>query len=191
MTMTYDDFIATINSLTVRTDAPIPTFISLAEDSLRTVTKHYLAEKTVTLSVVDNTAELPSDFIELRSITGSHGYVYKPVNPAQATLYADEVGYYHSGNTLVFVGNYVESEVTILYWSAFEGLSPTQSNWLFDRFPTVYVAAVMKEFYRWEKDAEGVAIEQATLQELLGRVAEHDRRGRKTGNLYMGFGTWL
>jgi hypothetical protein len=185
--MTYDELIETINSYTIRDDAPIQGFIKRAETSLRTIVKHYLAEKTVVLSIVDNRAELPSDFREIRTITGTK--TYKPIAPMNATINDDEVGYYREGNSLVFIG-VIDSDVGLLYASAFEDLTALQTNWLFDRFPNVYLSAILKEFYRWTKDPEGVQIEQAALNEALSIVAEDDRRGRVTGTIIIGASTW-
>ena len=53
--MTYDELIETINSYTIRDDYPIAEFIRRAESYLRTVAKHYLAEKVVALPVTGNT----------------------------------------------------------------------------------------------------------------------------------------
>lgn len=51
--------------------------------------KHYLSEKTVTLTIADGIASLPDDFREMRLITGSK--TYKPVSPMSAVLACDEV----------------------------------------------------------------------------------------------------
>jgi hypothetical protein len=184
--MTYDELLSTIQSYTIRDDAPIEGFIKRAETYLRTIVRHYLSEQVVSLPVVDKVAALPDDFREMRAITGTK--TYKPVSPTNARLNCNEVGYYHSGNTLVFVGEPDET-VELLYAAAFGDLSADSTNWLFSRFSGVYVAAILKEFYRWEKDAEGVAIEDAALKEALSIVAEDDRRGRQTP-IVMDVTTW-
>ncbi|MGQ3209539.1 phage adaptor protein [Shinella sp.] len=186
--MTYDEFISHINALCIRDDAPIVTFIRRAEAYLRPLVKHYLAEKSVTLTVTDGTTTLPADFIEIRSITGT--LTYKPVSPTSATLLEGQVGYFRVADDLVFVGE-PDSTVDVVYHSAFPDLTETQSNWLFDRHVGVYLASVMKAFYQFEKDPEGVQIENQALQEALGVVAEDDRRGRVGGVIIMDTGTWL
>ena len=185
--MTYDAFLTHILSLCVRDDAPIETFIRRSESYLRTVTKHYLSEQTVTLPVVDGAIELPADFIETRTITGTK--TYKPVSPANAQLTSDEVGYFRAGSNLVLVGD-ADAEVALLYWASFPDLTATTDNWLVTNFPNVYIAAVMKGFYQWTKDPEGVQIEQAALNEALSVVQEHDRRGRNTGTIIVGGSSW-
>ncbi|AYD00918.1 hypothetical protein [Neorhizobium sp. NCHU2750] len=187
--MTYDEFLSTIESYTIRSinDMPFDGFVRRAESYLRTVTKHYLAETTVVLPIVAGAIDLPADFIEIRSITGAKRY--KPVAVQAAVLCENEVGYYRSGNRLVFVGEPDET-IELLYWAAFADLTEDQSNWLFDRFPNVYISAVLKEFHRWQTDPEGVQIESAALQEALSIVAEDDRRGRQTGPIIMGGNSW-
>lgn len=186
--MTYDEFLSNLVALQIRTDAPNETFIRRAEAYLRPLIKHYLSEKQVTLPVVDGTVSLPADFIEVRQITGTNK-IYKPVSPVSATLHDGEVGYFRVADDIVFAGE-PEASIVLLYHSAFPDLTALQTNWLFDRHVGVYIAAVMKAFYQWEKDAEGVQIENQALQEALGVVAEDDRRGRQTGSIIMGGGTW-
>lgn len=186
--MTYDELLSTITSYTIRDDAPIESFIRRAETYLRTVTKHYLAEKSVVLPVVSGTVLLPLDFIEIRVITGKK--LYKPVAVQAATLFDGEIGYYREGNKLVLVGDKPDTTVSVLYWAAFPDLTSSQTNWLFDRHPGVYVSAILKEFHRWQTNAEGVQIEKQALQEALAVVAEDDRRGRQTGPIIMGAATW-
>lgn len=185
--MTYDELIETVKSYTIRDDAPITGFIRRAETYLRTIAKHYLAEQAVTLPVASNRAELPSDFREIRTITGTK--IYKPIAPMNASLCPDEVGYYRENDSLVFVGE-PDAEIGLLYAAAFPDLTETQSNWLFDRFPNVYLAAILKEFHRWQTNPEGVSIEQGALQEALGIVQEDDRRGRTSGTIIIGDQTW-
>jgi hypothetical protein len=185
--MNYDQILQTISDYTIRDDAPIEGFIKRAETTLRTIVKHYLAEKTVTLTVIDNRAELPSDCREIRTINGTK--TFKPIAPMNAIINEDEVGYYREGNSLVFVG-VIDSDVGLLYASAFEDLTALQTNWLFDRFPNVYVSAILKEFHRWQVNPEGVQIEGQSLQEALSIVAEDDRRGRQTGTIIVGGSTW-
>ena len=185
--MTYDEFLATIKEYTIRDDAPISGFIRRSETFLRTIIRHYLSEKTVTLSVVDSTAELPSDFIEIRAISGA-AKTFKRVSPTNAKLTSDQVGYFRVGDSLIFVGG-EDMQIELIYSASFPDLSATQTNWLFDRFPNVYISAVLKEFHRWQQSAEGVQIESAALQEALAIVAEDDRRGRSSP-IIMGDTSW-
>ncbi|MCM2433215.1 phage adaptor protein [Agrobacterium rosae] len=186
--MTYQEFLALIKSYTIRDDAPITSFILRAESHLRPIVRHYLAEKTIVLSIIDGFADLPADFIEIRAINGTASR-YKPISINSATLTSDEVGYYRIGSTLIFAGK-VEATVKLTYYSAFTPLTETNQNWLFENFQNVYISAVLREFYRWEKDAEGVASEQGALNEALSVLAEDDRRGRMTGSITIGGPTW-
>ncbi len=186
--MTYQEFLALIKSYTIRDDAPINSFILRAESHLRPIVRHYRSEKTIVLSITDDLADLPADFIEIRAITGITKR-YKPVSINSATLTSDEVGYYRIAGKLIFAGQ-AEDTVKLTYYSAFTPLTETSSNWLFDNFQNVYISAVLREFYRWEKDAEGIASEQGALTEALSVLAEDDRRGRMTGSITIGGPTW-
>lgn len=191
--MTYDELLETITSYTIRDDIPVTTMIRLAEATLRPIAKHYLSEKTETLFLVDSVAELPSDFLEMRAITGESGQTYKPIAPANSNVFDGQVGYYRVGQSLTFVpsaSGEVDDQVSIAYWTSFPALTDIQSNWLFDRFPNIYLRAVLKESFRWLKDPEGVAIEDAALKEELSILAEDDRRGRQTGPIIWESRTW-
>ncbi|GCA50634.1 hypothetical protein KGO5_03081 [Sinorhizobium sp. KGO-5] len=191
--MTYDELLETITSYTIRDDIPVTTMIRLAEATLRPIAKHYLSEKTETLFVVDSVAELPSDFLEMRAITGESGQTYKPIAPANSDIFDGQVGYYRVGQSLTFVpsaSGEVDDQVSIAYWTSFPALTDIRSNWLFDRFPNIYLRAVLKESFRWLKDPEGVAIEDAALKEELSILAEDDRRGRHTGPIIWESRTW-
>ncbi|WP_455918662.1 phage adaptor protein [Ensifer canadensis] len=191
--MTYDELIDNVLSYTVRDDVPVSTMIRIAEASLRPITKHYLSEKVVTLPVVDGFAELPSDFLEMRAITGTSGITYKPISPTNADVREGEVGYYRVGDEVSFVAaatGQLEAEVQLAYWYSFPALSSTQSNWLFARYPSVYLRAVLRESYRWLKDPESAAIEDAALKEELGILGEDNRRGLQTGTIYWREPTW-
>lgn len=191
--MTYDELVSTVLSYTIREDIPVAQIIRVAEANLRPVVKHYLAEKTAVLTLTDEIAELPDDFAEMRAITGASGSVYKPVSATIANVQEGEIGYYRIGDDLSFVPSSVgtvDPEVTLTYWSVFPALTALQSNWLFDRFPNIYFRAVLKESYRWLKDAEGVSFEDAALKEELAGLFEDDRRGRQTGTIYWGPTSW-
>ncbi|MGH0331026.1 phage adaptor protein [Sinorhizobium meliloti] len=191
--MTYDELLETITSYTIDDSVPVTTMIRVAEAALRPIAKHYLSEKTETLFVVDSVAELPSDFLEMRAITGESGQTYKPIAPANSDVFDGQVGYYRVGQSLTFVpsaSGEIDDQVSIAYWTSFPALTDIQSNWLFDRFPNIYLRAVLKETYRWQKDAAGVAIEDAALKEELSILAEDDRRGRQTGPIIWESRTW-
>lgn len=182
--MTYDELLDTVTSYTIRDDLPVTTFIKLAEATLRPIAKHYLAEKIATLTVADDMADLPDDFLEIRAITAESRQTYKPVSPANANLFERQIGYYRAGDVLSFIPHAdtaVDDEVSLLYAASFPALTADQSNWLFERFPAVYLRAILKEANRYLKDAEGIAIEDTALKEELSILAEDDRRGRQTG----------
>lgn len=182
--MTYDEFISLIKSYTIRDDAPIDGFIVRAESSLRPLARHYLSEKAAVLTPVGNAVSLPADFLEFRQLTGDT-QLYRPITPVMAETVEGQCGYYRQGNQIVFVGT-PDATVTLLYQASFSGISSSSSNWLFDRFPQVYVASVLKEFHRWTQNPEGMQLENQALQEALATVAADDQRGRVLGTLTIG-----
>jgi hypothetical protein len=191
--MNYTEFTNAVTSFTVRDDLPITTLIQLAEASLRPIVRHYLAEKTVTLNLVDDIAELPSDFLEMRALTGASGFTYKPISPASAEIQFGQIGYYRIGDSLSFVpaaDGQTEAQVTLAYHSSFAPLTDLQTNFLFSRFENIYLRAVLREAYRWLQDAQGVAIQDAALKEELSFLAEDNRRGTMTSTILWRDSAW-
>lgn len=190
---TYNDLKDTIADYILRSDAPVASFITLAEADIQPILKHYLMEKTVVLSAASGRVEFPADFLDARSIRIG-GVVAKPVSAFNAVLYKGEVGYFFDGNAIAFVGvSKFPVDVELAYFARVPALSETnQTNWLLTRFPAVYLHSSLARAYRWLKNTDAEELEKQTLTEAIGLLGEDHRRAMRSGNTIImgGKGSW-
>jgi hypothetical protein len=162
---------------------PITTFISLAESDVFPRLKHYMMENTVVLATTNNAVEMPDNASDIRSIRVD-GVIAKPVSVYGAQLYAGEIGYFQSGNSLVFVpAQAAPRTVMITYQAHPAALSETNAtNWLLRKFPQVYLHATLARAYRWRQSPDSEAREKASLEEALALVDRDHKTRTQSGN---------
>ncbi|EXL04299.1 hypothetical protein BG46_25255 [Brucella anthropi] len=179
----YSDLQQTIADYILRPDAPIKSFIALAENDVSVFVRHYMQETQVTLSSSNNEVSLPANFQEARRIV-IDGVLAKPVSAYRAILRPGEIGYYQRGNSYVIVPERDEPRsVELIYYARVPVLSDAEpTNWLLQRFPTVLFHASLVRAYRWLKDPTAEAQEKASLQEAFGVVVADDKRAVTSGN---------
>jgi len=179
---TYSDLKQTVQEYAIR-PVPVASLIELAEKDVQPLLKHYMMEKTVTISDVADTVTFPVDLVEFRTIAVD-GVIAKPISPYNATLNPGEVGYYFSGNNIVLAlqGN-VPVDVVLDYYGRFDALSDVKpTNWLLEKFPAVYLHATLARAYRYLRDPEAEAAEKQSLGEALGTVDADHARATRRGN---------
>ncbi|WP_421423428.1 phage adaptor protein [Agrobacterium rosae] len=190
---TYDDLKETISDYILRSDAPVASFIALAEADIQPMLKHYMMEHTVVLPAASGRVVFPPDFLEARSIR-IDGVVAKPVSAYNAVLYPGEIGYFFDGNAIAFVGTTTfPVDVELAYYSRVPSLSASnQTNWLLTKFPAVYLHSSLARAYRWLKNTEAEVLEKQTLSEAIGLLGEDHRRAMRGGNTIItgGKGSW-
>ena len=176
---TYDDLINSIHDYTLRSDSPASLFISMAESDLTTLVKHYLNETIENVPLVSDSITFPNDFLELRSVKAGD-FPTRQLGISDTTIYPGEICYRRVGNKLFFVGDLSQvSTIELVYWARIPALSESnQSNWLLEKFPSVYLHAALAKAYRWAKDDVAEAAEKQSLIDVLSLVAEDDKRGR-------------
>lgn len=127
----YDDLQTNIADYILRPDAPIKSFIALAERDVAPSIKHYLQEKMVTLTSAANAVTLPADFQDARRIT-IDGVLATPVSAYDPTVQTGEIGYFQRGNTYQIVpAQLANRSVEIIYYARVPVLSDTaKTNWL-------------------------------------------------------------
>lgn len=182
---TYDDLQSAIVefSLEISASDPIKMFISLAEGDVFPQLKHYSMETTVELSTTDNAVELPDDVSELRVIRVD-GVIAKPVSVYGAQLYAGQIGYFQSGDALVFVPAIDKPRaVELTYYATPAALSDdNQSNWLLRKFPAVYLHSALARAYRWRQNPQAEQGEEASVSKALSLLALDHKKKTQGGN---------
>lgn len=179
----YSDLQQTIADYILRPDAPIKSFIALAENDVSVVVRHYLQEKEVTLTGAANSVTLPDDFQEARRIIVD-GVLATPVSAYDPKMRIGEIGYYQNGNSYVILPEVeIPRTVKLLYFARVPVLSDAApTNWLLQRFPAVLFHASLVRAYRWLKDPTAEAQEKNSLGEAFGLLTADHNRAVTSGN---------
>jgi hypothetical protein len=173
--------------------AAVPTFIQLAESRMNRRFRLRDQIKVATLTPVSGGADLPADFLEasqvrslgnparlLSAVAPSYGNASYP-NPAggDAWYYAIE------GDKLVTFPP-ASQEIELTYYAKIPALgSGTQTNWLLDKAPEIYLYGALMEAQPFMMDDARIATwgtmyEQAALDlERSDTGARFARAGRK------------
>lgn len=181
----YDDLQTSIADYILRPDAPVKSFIALAERDVAPSIKHYLQEKVVTLTSAASAVTLPADFQEARRIV-IDGVLASPVSAYDPTVAVGDIGYFQRGNTYQIVPKQTASRsVEIIYNARVPALSDTaKTNWLLTNFPDVLFHAALVRAYRWLKDEKAEAGESASLQAAIGNLLADNKRAVNSGNQF-------
>lgn len=161
-----------------------PKFITFGERRISRVLRVPEMETTTALSVINGSADLPTDFLQARSVYSGTA----PSSVIEVLGFSQFKGIYPvfrggqarhcsvSGGQMIF-GPGGDFTATINYYASIPPLSAiTPSNWLLESDPDVYLAAALVEGYTYTRDPEGMSIWSSRLSSGLADVAE---RGRK------------
>lgn len=181
----YNELQSSIADYIMRPDAPVKSFIALAERDVAPSVRHYLQEKSVTLTSAANAVTLPADFQEARRIV-IDGVLAKPVSAYAPNVGSGEIGYFQRGNTYNIVPEQTANRsVEIIYYGRVPALSDAaNTNWLLTNFPDVLFHAALVRAYRWLKDKDAEAMEQSSLQAAIGNLVADHKRAVNSGNQY-------
>lgn len=178
----YDELKQAVQDYTLRDEIPFDTFLRLAEAKINPMIKHYLQEKTETLDIIDNTATLPADYLEGRFVSVDDKPTFQTGIDTN-TFTQSEVLYKQIGNTFEFRGEYEVPKAKLVYTASIPKLTTAEpTNWLLQRFPNVYLHAVLAAAFRWLRDGEAEAQEAASLMEAASIVAADNLRGVRPAN---------
>lgn len=179
----YNSLIEAVEGYTLRYDMPLGTFIGLAESKFRPIISHYQQDTTVVLPIVGGKITLPADCLEAQFIRVNN-YDTRQISLYGGERYADEVVYTQIGRTYEFDGPDDISTATLIYRAEIPALTEAApTNWLIEKFPEVYLHAVLGRAYRWLKDMESFALEEQSFQEAVALVTLDNIKGRSTANV--------
>lgn len=151
--------------------------IGFAEEDINLGLKHYLAEKVVTLTTTNNVVVLPNDLAEVRTVI-IDGQPADPVSAQGGTIDWGCIGYYQISNTYVCVpASVTPRSVEITYYARLPAITEdNKTNWLIDKFGSVYLHATLVRGYRMTGNVDAETAEKASFQEAMAHVyADHDR----------------
>jgi hypothetical protein len=170
-------------------------FVRLAEVSLNQKLRVGDMEATTVLTTDSNgDATLPTDFLIERDL-----YIDAQNQPMckvtaqdfnSRNTYARHI-YYITGNTLKTSDS--ETDITLDYYQSLPGLEANDTNWLLQKDPELYLAAVLVQIYQWqsrrtsatevEKAGTIASVQQVTerqLNKLIDDLNEDDKARRLT-----------
>jgi len=176
---TRDELIATVQDYSLRSDAPVASFITVFESEIRPIVEHsFFSETIVDIPIVDGKVALPADFKRVRSVQVDN-YKTHQLGIRDNLVYDDEVGYRQVGRAYHFVGRTDIESVQLVYTAKIAPLTEDNpTNWLLEEFPNVYLQGVLARLYQWANDDVAAANAKQNLAEALAVVAEDDRQAR-------------
>lgn len=189
---TYATLQTEIATLAVRDDLTdlIPNFIGYAENWFQRELFSPEREETVTLTVTNGVASLPTDFggVKMIYVDGTTDTVLDPMTAAKLrTSYptattGTPMHYAFEGETVLF--GPVPSSGLVIKMKYIEGITALSTdnttNWLLTDHPDLYVNAALAELFDYTRDAD-----QAALRRQKAVVAANsiNRQGqRRKGN---------
>lgn len=176
----YTDFRLTLIDRLKRNDldVEIRRFVLMAEEELNQKLRHPDMIKSEIVALVDGSGPLPADFLEIEEIYSETGRRIEGV-PRRYGLDVnyDTCRYWVSGMTLR-IGK-VSANFNVEYYSKLPTLttSASSTNWLLQRYPTLYYHATLKAAYEFIEDDDKEAKEMRKCDELrLQAKIDGDRK---------------
>lgn len=189
---TYAVLKSDIASWLLRDDltAAIPSFIRLAEASIRREVRVRAMIRTNTLTLTAQSTALPEDFLEMVRVVRDDSSQWEMSYMPPAALYASEA--YHDsgtaslytieGDNLVTAPDGTGSDLLLSYYRAFTALSnDTDTNWLLTNAYDIYLYGALTHAAPYIKDDERVALWNAGYNNAVTMVNRADRRSAFAG----------
>jgi hypothetical protein len=190
---TYSGLLTTLGDWLNRSDlnTKIPDFITLLEARLNRILRVPEMEAEATLTVSDNVADLPVDWLEIRHVFVDADIENEIVQVPFSTLrrdypmgaytnrpqvYAVHDGQLHLGPTPNV------TEVELLYYEKIPALSAeSETNWLIVSHPDIYLygALTMAEAFLWND--ERLPLWKSAWDEALGELIGQGNKKRHGG----------
>lgn len=164
----------------------IPTFVRLAETTIRRDVRVRVQEQFETGTATAATIECPDLLLEARRLTvGGKKHTY--ITPEQFQDYTDsEVTTLRHfsiiGEAIYVLGGATGEAYSLLYWEAFEAfVLDTDTNWLLLNAPEVYLFASCKEAAEYVKDFEAADRFAARYMQALVPLNRTEKEMRFSG----------
>ena len=156
MALTYSTLQSTVMDYLDRSDLStvVPTFVELAESKFKRKLRHWKMEKRATADTVasQRTLDLPSDFLEMRSIKRNSDptIVLEHLSPAIADAYVSSVGapyYFHISGTEIHFDPTPDGvyEIEMNYYGFTPLSESATTNWLLEDHPDIYLYGTLLE----------------------------------------------
>lgn len=144
-----------------------PRLVALAEAGLNRKLRTRDQITSATLTLASGSVALPADFLEMIGVYNSVGQEY--VQQPQQAAHMNRSYYAIDGSNLTLYGK--SEDVSVQYYAKLPTItdSMTDSNWLLQKYPGVYLYSAAYEAAKWMRDKE-LASDMAGL--LAGEIAD-------------------
>lgn len=167
-------------------DAMLPTFLQIAERRIyygEANTLPALRASGMLKRVSMATPERPADYLETKMLTqdgdARRVLTFRPLFEIPRLSRA----YSWDGARLALSPDQA-LPVDLLYYARFAQLSAdSDTNWLLDTAPNVYLSAVLVELGRWARDEELAAREASNYASAVNSLHSSDKRAQHSGSL--------
>jgi hypothetical protein len=175
----------------------IPSFIRLAEASIRRDVKVRAQETSATVSIVDGAASLPARFLFARRLILDNGTSwaldYMPPDALYSSQMYTETGnpaaYTIEGDSLIFRPKSTESGL-LLYSAGFAALTnDSDTNWLLTNAYDVYLYGTLRHTSPYLKEDARVATWNSAYQEAVMSLNKLDNYSRTGGSALKSLGS--
>ena len=147
-------------------------FVGLAEAKFNRLLRVGDMEKTADLVLTDGNADLPDDFLEVRSILAPNGSTLSAWSLTELQDRYRGFSGYPSGYAVV--GNVLQARpagsatLPLSYYAKIPPLTPTApTNWLLDKAPDAYLYGIVEEIGIFGQNAELVTGARALKQDAI------------------------
>ena len=191
---TYSNLKTSIASWLHRADltSQIPDFINLCEVKFNRTLRLSTMEVRSTATLDEQYEEVPTDFLEMRSIhvTGGSGGMLAYLSPQQANdnYKTTDTGiprfYTIVDGSICFIPSPSGSfDMEMLYYKAIPALSDAATtNWMLTNHPDVYLYGSLKEAEAFIKNDPRLGIWKQQYEEAISQVMAADLRSRWSGS---------
>lgn len=148
-------------------------------------------ETTTTLTMSGASVAVPADWLEFKRIwidaNDGKDLIYTPLSQFKTDADSQSTGtpskYTIDGGTL-YVAPTSDADLEVTYYQtlgAFTGDASTDT--VLTNNPEVYLSGVLAEAYRWIRDTDGMALEQAEFAAKVRGLNAEDKRAQTSGSI--------
>lgn len=157
----------------------LPRLVQTAESKLNRELRTRYQITSSTLTLVNGTVALPADFLEMSSVYGLNGYLYRSGSLGESHRTGSQFSRYSIDGSNLLINGY-SGDRSIDYYAALPTLttSSATTNWLLTRYPDVYLYAVGLEAAKQLKDTELLTVSKTLLDDAMRSLKVDDDRAR-------------
>lgn len=152
-----------------------PRMVSLAESRLNRTLRMRDQITSATVTVIAGRAPLPADFAEALGLFRADGCEYVQQSPQ----HRDRHRHFYSIQGADIVAPNLTGDLALDYYAKLPGLAVmSDTNWLLDKYPDVYLYAVAFEATKYTRDAELAAQTRSLMDDAIMSAKSDDEAAR-------------